>query len=231
MTKFTLPIQCRTQRNIMPESSSSERNRLKREDAEPSRQTFIEKARKAQIIDAASRLFVEKGFTNTSMEDIAQCLGVSRGVLFYYFEGKTAIGEEALRVGVHSYVDYVQSRVGRKRTARTKLREFTEACLDYQAEHTQLYIVLIELLGGLGENEDKYRLTRSLNQRTRTQLMNIISEGIANGEFSKVDSHTLADIIQAFIDGMMAMTAMEPDTVNIGKVKRMWQRILDDAIA
>jgi AcrR family transcriptional regulator len=195
------------------------------------KQSFIEKARRAQIIDTAARLFVDQGFANTSMEDIAQSLGVSRGVLFYYFDGKTALGDEALRIGVRSYVDYVQSRVTRKRSAKAKLQEYTDACLDYQADHPQLYISFVELLGCLGENEEKYRLTKSLNQRTRRQLIEIINQGIEAGEFARVDARTLADILQTFIDGMMAMTAMEPGTVDIGKTKRLWRRMLDGVLS
>lgn len=191
------------------------------------KQTFTEKARRKQIIDTAARLFVDRGFSGTSVEDIARELGVSRGVLFYYFDSKNAIGDEALRLAAREYVEYVQSRVGRKRTARGQLREYVDACLDYTSRNTQLYICFVELLGCLGENEEKYRLTKSLNHRTRAQLIEIIDRGIEKGEFAKVDARTLADVLQAFIDGMMAMTAMEPGKVNVARTKRLWQRMLD----
>lgn len=192
--------------------------------------TFTEQARRTQIVDAAAILFRNQGFANTSMDDIAKAVGVSRGVLFYYFDGKAEIGEHTLRLAVRAYSDYVRERVRRRRTARGRLHEFAESCLDYQAEHPDLYIAFVELLGCLGEDEEKYRLTRSLNQRTRNQLIEIIEAGVDSGELAAVDAAALADIIQAFIDGMMEMMAMEPGAVSVAATKRLWRQMLDSVL-
>ena len=45
-------------------------------------------ARKTQIIDAAARLFSEKGFHRTTTRDIAEAADVSEGTLYNYFESK-----------------------------------------------------------------------------------------------------------------------------------------------
>lgn len=45
------------------------------------------------ILDAASRLFIEKGFGGTNINDIADVLGVSRTALYYYFRSKESILE------------------------------------------------------------------------------------------------------------------------------------------
>lgn len=44
--------------------------------------------RKREIIDAAQVLFIEKGFAETRISDIARKLGVSQGVFYYYFATK-----------------------------------------------------------------------------------------------------------------------------------------------
>ena len=41
-----------------------------------------------QIIETAKRLFVEKGFVETSMSDIAATVGINRPTLHYYFRTK-----------------------------------------------------------------------------------------------------------------------------------------------
>jgi AcrR family transcriptional regulator len=43
------------------------------------------------ILDAASALFIERGFPGTSMYDIADALGVTRTAVYYYFPNKEAI--------------------------------------------------------------------------------------------------------------------------------------------
>jgi len=45
-------------------------------------------ARRIQILDAAARLFAEKGFHRTTTKDIAEAADVSEGTLYNYFENK-----------------------------------------------------------------------------------------------------------------------------------------------
>jgi AcrR family transcriptional regulator len=45
------------------------------------------------ILDAASRLFIEKGFGGTSMNDIADALDVTRTAIYYYFPNKESVLE------------------------------------------------------------------------------------------------------------------------------------------
>lgn len=47
--------------------------------------------RKNEILDVAERLFVTKGFDNTSTNDILNEIGIARGTLYYHFKSKTEI--------------------------------------------------------------------------------------------------------------------------------------------
>lgn len=47
--------------------------------------------RKNEILDVAERLFVTKGFDNTSTNDILREIGIARGTLYYHFKSKTDI--------------------------------------------------------------------------------------------------------------------------------------------
>lgn len=47
--------------------------------------------RQTQIVEAAARLFAEKGFDGTSVDDIAEACGVAPGLIYHYFDSKTGI--------------------------------------------------------------------------------------------------------------------------------------------
>ena len=47
--------------------------------------------RKNEILDVAERLFVTKGFDNTSTNDILNEIGIARGTLYYHFKSKEDI--------------------------------------------------------------------------------------------------------------------------------------------
>ena len=46
---------------------------------------------KGKIIDAAMKLFLEKGYENTTMQDIVEASGMSKGAIYHYFKSKQEI--------------------------------------------------------------------------------------------------------------------------------------------
>ena len=56
-------------------------------------------ARRAQILEAAARLFAEKGFHRTTTKDVAEAADVSEGTLYNYFDNK-----EDMLIGIMSYL-------------------------------------------------------------------------------------------------------------------------------
>src|SRR5215470_17819886 len=47
--------------------------------------------RREQIIDAAMRVFAQKGFSKSTNKDVAREAGITTGLIYYYFESKEAL--------------------------------------------------------------------------------------------------------------------------------------------
>lgn len=64
--------------------------------------------RRREIINAAEKLFNEKGFENTAVSDIVKSIGVAQGTFYYYFKSKDGvfctIAEEFLDTFMESFV-------------------------------------------------------------------------------------------------------------------------------
>jgi AcrR family transcriptional regulator len=54
-------------------------------------QELLVTARRNQILDAATKVFAEKGFHPTTIKDIAREAGIADGTIYNYFENKTAL--------------------------------------------------------------------------------------------------------------------------------------------
>lgn len=48
----------------------------------------IPEARLEQLVDAAARVFIERGYARTQMADVAAALGVAKGTIYLYVESK-----------------------------------------------------------------------------------------------------------------------------------------------
>jgi AcrR family transcriptional regulator len=69
--------------------------------------------RKREIVKAAQKLFIEKGFSATKISDIVKSIGVSQGVFYYYFRSKDevidAIVDNYVSQLIHNTFDIVEN--------------------------------------------------------------------------------------------------------------------------
>jgi AcrR family transcriptional regulator len=66
-------------------------------------------ATRDHILAVATRLFAERGFEDTSIENVLQASGISRGALYHHFNGKDALFEAVLEA--------IEADVGRRTAA------------------------------------------------------------------------------------------------------------------
>lgn len=72
-----------------------------------SRHSKIPQDRRNEFIEAARGLFNEKGFENTSVDDIVERIGVAKGLFYYYFDSK----EEVLEILYERLQDEIESAI------------------------------------------------------------------------------------------------------------------------
>lgn len=207
-------------------SKSSRQKTIEKQDRKP---TFTEIARRKQILDASQQLFSSQGYESTSIDDIVGELDVSRGVIFYYFDSKQEIGAEIFKNCLSRYGIYVRERVARKPAGMPQLIEFVSACLDYQDAHRDDYLLYIDLNICFRAKEN-YDLSILANSNTRAWLVDIIKAGQKSGDIRKLPARNLADIVQAVVDGLMELLALEPDEVNIPGCKKLLVQMLQSSL-
>jgi AcrR family transcriptional regulator len=61
-----------------------------------SRREIYSEATRSALLDEATRLFAERGYAATSLEDIASASQVTRGAVYHHFDGKQALFEAVL---------------------------------------------------------------------------------------------------------------------------------------
>jgi AcrR family transcriptional regulator len=82
------------------------------------------------VLDAAARLFREKGYASTSMRDIAQASGMLAGSLYYHFPSKEALLVAVYGAGVAHITEAVSAALARDGDAWEKLENACAAHLE-----------------------------------------------------------------------------------------------------
>ena len=67
-----------------------------KEDGRVSRAQRAREQRRAAVLNVARRIFADKGYHATSIDDIIEAAGIARGTFYLYFESKRAIFDELL---------------------------------------------------------------------------------------------------------------------------------------
>ena len=122
------------------------------------------KRRHAEVIDAAVKRFYENGYSDTSVEDIANELGILKGSLYYYITSKEDLLYEIVR-GVNSEVAALLARAleDDHLPPLERLTNYVIAQVDYNANNIQKLTVYYDDLPLLGPSRLK-EIRRTLHE-------------------------------------------------------------------
>ncbi|MBM4589452.1 TetR family transcriptional regulator [Rhodococcus hoagii] len=91
--------------------------------------------KRTEILGAASELFAAKGYTGTSMRDIASATGMLAGSLYYHFESKEALAATMVADLRDDILAATQQEADPSDTPIEALRRFANAVADASARH------------------------------------------------------------------------------------------------
>ena len=78
---------------------------------EPQRWSRRKQARPGEILDAALKVFAQKGFAAARMDDIAKTAGVTKGTIYLYFQSKEDVFKQLVREAVGSALTTVTADI------------------------------------------------------------------------------------------------------------------------
>jgi len=172
------------------------------------RKSFIEAARRAQIIECAIDAIAELGFAQASLAQIAKRAGVSTGVISYYFAGKDDLIRE---VAAHVYEVgriLIEPRVDQQPDARSALHAFIEAGVDFIRAKPRYPVAIMNISRSGGEGP---RFDRSIEEPRWVGYTNILRWGQETGLFRAFDISVMAATIIEALDYVPQRLVAEPD--------------------
>ena len=179
--------------------------------------TFIEEARRKQIIESTILTLSKRGFINTSLADIAEEIGVTKGVISYHFDGKDDLINATLETIIHTQVDMRREQITLQSSAKGKLRAYFQANQEFLETYPNYMTALLELWASFSTPEARLLFNTSAYEPAREQLMEIFTLGQSTGEFHRFDKLLMAGLIQGGIDGISFQWVFNPDRVDVAQ--------------
>ena len=98
-----------------------------------------------RIVDAALRLFRDKGFDETTMRDVAAEAGMATGAAYYYFQSKEELVMALYARTSEEAREIVPAAIGRSRDLKKRLRAVIDSKFEQFADHRRLLGALVRI--------------------------------------------------------------------------------------
>lgn len=174
--------------------------------------------RRSQILDAAISCFADKGYYETSMDDIVRAAGLSKGSLYWYFSSKRDLFRTLTESWMAEILTGLPERLAACKTAGERLCTLLDAGRDTVAVRPELARAQLEFMAQAVRDTEIRDWFRETHRTQRAFLAQIVQEGIATGEFRKLPPDAVAGLIMAYGDGMWLHRELRNTGEDIGVV-------------
>src|SRR5579859_6657956 len=121
------------------------------------RPSFIETARRAQIIECAIETIATLGYAQASLAQIAKRAGISKSVITYYFSSKEELIEQVVKEIYTDAAHFIGPRIAAQPTARLRLQTYIQAHVEYISTHLLQMMAIMEIAINFRTEEGKLR--------------------------------------------------------------------------
>jgi AcrR family transcriptional regulator len=174
-----------------------------------------EEPRRDQMLEAARRVISERGFSGARITDVAERAGVSPALVIYYFKSKDNLLAEAMRQSEDLWYAEMSRRAAKILTAAGRLEEVVAMTCHVSSDGVPegSLELWLDLWAQALRDQEVRAVREEFDERFREAIRRIVREGIAAGEFTRVDEDEFAVTYSALLDGFAIQIALEDPVV------------------
>jgi AcrR family transcriptional regulator len=150
-------------------------------------------AKKELILKTARELLAKNGFAKTTLDDIANALGMKKSSLYYYYSNKDSLLEDVMKQEEKYFCSLVEIELNKANTTINKIISYEKAKFEYIRETIKLHelsaSIILELKSKLIEH------IKRIHKKEIEMLKNLLDESVKKKEIKKCDTQKVAELI------------------------------------
>lgn len=170
---------------------------------------------KEQIIFEATKMFLSKGYETTSLADIVEKCGVTKGAFYHHFKSKDELFQEILNTMFSELENWINAMLLEKKT----FKEFLYAYFDYISFFKNMSLemgISMNMYDLIFDASKKFPNFKKMISQTYkkffNQIKSRIDSAIKNGEIlDNVDSESFAVHLTVLIEGFILFEVLLED--------------------
>lgn len=176
------------------------------------RRNLKEEQRREQIKDAAINLFSTKGYQQSTMDDLAEVAGVSKSLIYWYWDSKGALLSELIDTCMTPYIDLLAETV----TSEVPfVKKFHRYLWDYmeifrQNDRLNKLVHFCSLHQSKNRNENFAKRVNDHYRQVMIHLETLAEQAVAAGYLpGETDCEALSLLLLSLTEGLIYMSILE----------------------
>lgn len=181
--------------------------------------------RKLEILEAAKKCFLEKGFQNTTMEDVIEKVSLSKGGVYYYYGSTYEMIYDFMKLGIKYRGEKNKTIDTSKLTSLDAITEIMMERIYDENEFKSIYAIFLKL-----QNEDK-RLCEMFENLKETNTEILLSAFHPDDKLSSIfEDEFLVTFVNTLILGYESLNQKEIFIENKKTIKKMLEGYLREKL-
>ena len=161
--------------------------------------------RRNEIIETAGKLFEEKGYEQTQVQDIVNEIGVAKGLFYYYFKSKDEVMEELADRYADTIIDAVNKLIDKDITTFDKINRIFQIFIDSAEKKSGIFMGILNVKNGITHE----RIFFNVGKKMVPLVTELILSGNDNGECNCSDPKFITEFL---VSGLFnIMNQISPD--------------------
>ena len=182
----------------------------------------LESGTRERLMETASHLFAEKGYASTTVREIVARAGVSKPVLYYYFQSKEGLYYAILEWGAQVQKKIIDDVFEVSGTVQDRIIFLYRRIYEEIQEYQGLYAMIHGLIYGPPRGAPEYDFP-NFHRQMFEAVKRICIEGLSSGEIKKIDTDEAAFLVLSLIDFNLNLEKILPELADPQRPERLLQ--------
>ena len=166
------------------------------------KQEVLTEFRTAEILDAARRVFADRGFHEATVDDIAEAAGVAKGTVYLYYHSKRDIYWAALKHGIAALHEELEREMSAAKTVAGKVHAFIATKMRFIEQDRDFFKIYYSEFGNAFAHPTQvHEEFRELYNRQARLLEGVLQEGVRQRTIRNIRRSGMAAVISDITRG------------------------------
>jgi TetR/AcrR family transcriptional repressor of nem operon len=191
------------------------------------------KITRERIVTVAADLFRKNGFYNTSLSQILDAAGLTKGGFYFHFKSKEELGDAVIEYMKDFWVRNVLKKIAEEQGALRKIERMFEIMIEtHEGNVFHGCALLAVLTAEMMEVEQHFsRRLRRIYADWKQSIVDILEEGKREGLFREpISPDSLALLIIGSLQGITMMAHLDPEHIDLAWLFRSLRSMLLDSV-